>query len=284
MKENDLKTTLEQKLREKVLMAARAGDDRLMLADAIIGAALDGSRPLTPNERAALAQSPLTIRRLRQLSIERRRKAGAWTGSAGMLRAASGDAALDELVTDDSHWALHFLAHDGRWQVILKLAADAPFAPRLMREQPMLRVLDGGGAIILQGRLGGRRVQTAWPFETGRRLPAVRRALRGRTGDGAADDRHLQARERARGTPGAGMPARDDRCSRLHDPAGRGAVLIDQGGRAAQPTAAAWRGRGQTAYGFHPGPYGPTCCRSRRKSACACLVVDTPDPRVAQQR
>jgi hypothetical protein len=167
MKENELKTTLDRKLREQVLLARRVEGDRLMLADATITAALDGSRPLTPNEREALAQSPLTMRRLRQLSIERNAQASAWSGSAGMLRAASTDAALDELVTDDGHWALHFVAQGRGWQAILKLAADAPFARRLMREQPMLRVVDGGGAIILQGRLDADgECENAWPFET----------------------------------------------------------------------------------------------------------------------
>jgi hypothetical protein len=168
MKENDLKTTLDQKLREHVLLARRVEGDRLMLDDATIVAALDGSRPLTPNEREALAQSPLTMRRLRRLSINRTAQANAWTGSAGMLRAASTEAALDQLVTEDGHWTLHFIAQGGGWQVILKLAADAPFAARLMREQPMLRVVDGGGAIILQGRLDADgECENAWPFETG---------------------------------------------------------------------------------------------------------------------
>jgi hypothetical protein len=163
MKENDLKTTLDHKLREKVLLARRVEGDRLMLADDTIVAALDGSRPLTPNEREALAQSPLTMRRLRRLSIDR--GASAWSGSAGMLRAAATDAALEALVTDDGHWTLHFVGQGGGWQVILTLAADAPFAPRLMREQPMLRVVDGAAAVILQGRLDADgECENAWPF------------------------------------------------------------------------------------------------------------------------
>lgn len=153
---------LERKLRAQLLLARRVEGDRRMLADDVLDAALDGSRALTPNERAALAQSPLTMRRLRQRSICR---AAAWTGSAGMLRAASGNAALGELATDDGHWVLHFLPQAASWQVILKLAADAPFAPQLMREQPMLRVLDGAGAVILQGRLDADgECENAWPF------------------------------------------------------------------------------------------------------------------------
>jgi hypothetical protein len=161
-----------------------------MLADGVLAAALDGSRRLSVNERAALAQSPLTMRRLRQLFIERtalaqspqtmRRmrhssieRAGAartpraWQSSSGMLRAAAGGAALEKLVTDDNHWALHFLQNGASWQVVLTLAADAPFAPQLMREQPMLRVLDGGGGIILEGRLDADgECENAWPFDS----------------------------------------------------------------------------------------------------------------------
>ncbi len=169
MKENELTTPseLDRKLRAEVLLGRRVEGDRLMLADAVLAAALDGSRPLTANERAVLAQSPLTMRRLRQLTIDRANIARAWQGSTGMLRAAASEAALGELATDDNYWALHFLAQGAGWQVILKLAADAPFAPALMREQPMLRVLDGGGAIILQGRLDADgECENAWPFET----------------------------------------------------------------------------------------------------------------------
>jgi hypothetical protein len=161
-----LKSTSEtdRKLREQLLLSRRVEGDRLMLADAVLAAALDGSRPLSANERQALEQSPLTLRRFRQLAIERR---AAWTASRGMLRAASSGTALGQLITDDGHWGLHFVAQGSGWQVILKLAADAPFAPRLVREQPMLRVLDGGGAIILQGRLDADgECESAWPFET----------------------------------------------------------------------------------------------------------------------
>ncbi|MDL2355467.1 MAG: hypothetical protein QFF03_09440 [Pseudomonadota bacterium] len=165
MKENELTTSssLDRKLRAELLLGRRVAGDRLLLADAVLGAALDGSRPLTANERAALAASPLTLRRLRQLARDR----AAWSRSSGMLRAASGSAALLELATDDNCWSLHFVPQAGAWQVILKLAADAPFAPALMREQPMLRVIDGGGAILLQGRLDADgECETAWPFDS----------------------------------------------------------------------------------------------------------------------
>ncbi|WP_363505973.1 hypothetical protein [Burkholderia sp. LMU1-1-1.1] len=170
--EQDAKA-LDARLRERALLARAVPDDRLMLADTTLLAALDGSRVLTPNERQALAASPLTLRRFRQLSLERRAAVvpaandAQWSGSTGMLRAASTTAALEALVTDDNYWTLHFLPQDGGWQVILSLSAQAPFAARLLSEQPQLRVIDGGGAIVLQGRLDADgECERAWPFDT----------------------------------------------------------------------------------------------------------------------
>lgn len=186
------KVWLEARLRERLLLTRAVPGDRLMLADATLLAALDGSRALTPNERHALQQSPLTLRRLRQLSLQRRTAAqpeapdaqdaagpvsiapqpGAvdtfwqvssdqqptvadrgWQGSTGMLRAAASGTALTQLVTDDGHWTLDFVHNGQAWQVILALSPQAPFAAQLLRSQPLLRVVDGGGAIVLQGRL-----------------------------------------------------------------------------------------------------------------------------------
>ncbi len=179
MKENDLNSAqddLDARLREQLLLSRPAPGDRLMLADATLLAALDGTRALTPNERQALSSSPLTLRRFRQLSLERYAVAAqppqaandpVWTGSRGLLRAAATAEALESLVTDDGHWTLHFLPQDGGWQVILSLSAEAPFAAHLLRDQPQLRVIDGGGAIVLQGRLDADgECERAWPFAT----------------------------------------------------------------------------------------------------------------------
>jgi hypothetical protein len=159
MKENGMKRTmqLDRKLQEQVLAGRRVEGDHLMLADAVLLAALDGSRPLTANERAALEGSPLTTRRLRQLAIERRAgpKAAndeAWNGSAGMLRAADAGA-LARLVTDDGYWILHFSQEQDGWHIGLQLLACAPFTRRLLRERPMLSVRDACGTILLEGRL-----------------------------------------------------------------------------------------------------------------------------------
>lgn len=158
----------DRKLQERLLTARRVEGDRLMLPDPVIVAALDGSRALTDGERAALRASPLTLRRFKTLSQERR---GAlkreWQGSHGMLRAASDGAALAALATDDGHWALHFLEQDGGWRVILALDAAAPFAARLLDVRPLLRVIDGEGAIILQGSLDSDgECESAWPFDS----------------------------------------------------------------------------------------------------------------------
>ena len=169
-----MKTThaSDRELQEQLLLARRVDGDSLLLTDAVLRGALDGSRALDAGEVILLRQSPLTMRRFRQLSIERRASKAAandaqWLGSAGMLRAAAGTAALAELQTDDGHWRLHFLEHDGAWRLILLLDAAAPFAPRVLREQPMLRVVDGGGAILLQGRLDADgECESAWPFES----------------------------------------------------------------------------------------------------------------------
>jgi hypothetical protein len=195
MKENELTSAFDEqealvrRVQERALLTARPpADDRLMLADATMLAALDGSRVLTPNERAALAASPLTLRRFRHLSLLRQgtteqaavqppvqapsRAPAAndsqWTGSSGMLRAASTAVGmLETLVTDDNCWTLHFVEQDDGWQVILALSAQAPFAARLLSEQPLLRVIDGGGAIVLQGRLDADgECERAWPFPT----------------------------------------------------------------------------------------------------------------------
>jgi hypothetical protein len=158
----------DHKLRERLLLAPRVEGDRLVLADAVLRAALDGSRPLRPAERAALQASPLTTRRLRTLALERRAATAdtsTWQCSAGMLRAADSGQALAELATDDGHWRLHFVGSGAERRVILQLMPDAPFAARLLREGVLLRVLDGAGAELLAGRLDGDgELEGAWPL------------------------------------------------------------------------------------------------------------------------
>jgi hypothetical protein len=163
-------TALDRRLQEQLLAGRRVVGDRLLLADAVMQAALDGSRPLTANERVALEGSPLTLRRFRQLAIERRAPAraanDAWDGSEGMLRAAD-SGMLERLATDDGYWKLHFAAGAGGWRVILQLDASAPFAARLLAARPALCVTDGAGEAVLQGRLDADgECEASWPFES----------------------------------------------------------------------------------------------------------------------
>jgi len=161
----------QRRLEQAALLARRVEGDRLVLGDAVLAAALDGSRPLTAGERAALQASPLTLRRLRQLALERRAQAKPaandeeWQGSHGMLRAAS-SAGPTAPVSDDGWWTLHLLGHEGAWRLVLQLSAAAPFASRLLAARAPLRVLDGAGQVILEGRLDADgECEAAWPLK-----------------------------------------------------------------------------------------------------------------------
>jgi hypothetical protein len=78
-----------------------------------------------------------------------------------MLRAADSGMALDTLVTDDGAWRLHFV--EGR--VILQLDPQSPLAATLLRDGQLLRVRDGAGNTVLEGRLDSDgECEAAWPF------------------------------------------------------------------------------------------------------------------------
>lgn len=158
---------LDRKLQERLVTGRRVEGDRLVLADATLLAALDGSRPLAASERAALEASPLTARRLRRLALDRRACAAneaRWNASYGMLRAAD-SGALTRLATDDGWWALHFAGGEDEPRVILQLDAGAPFAASILREGAHVRVTDGEGALVLEGRLDADgECEGAWAF------------------------------------------------------------------------------------------------------------------------
>lgn len=163
-----MNNTTERKLQQALLLRSRPGEDQLAVADDALRAALDGSVPLSAAQLAALQASPLTLRRFRELALQRKRAQAAlgWHGSRGMLRAAASATELAVLATDDGCWSLHFVAQGASWQVILKLEAAAGFAAQLLARRPMLRVTDGGGAVLLQGRLDADgECERAWPFE-----------------------------------------------------------------------------------------------------------------------
>jgi hypothetical protein len=156
--------TTSRRLQEALLLDRRRPGDRLMLDDATLAAALDGSRPLTAGERAALQASPLTARRLRHLALARRAAAVTWRGSRGVLRAAS-SGTLGALVTEDGWWTLHFIHTGAGWRTVLQLAPQAPFAEALLVARAPLRVVDGAGATILAAQLDADgECEAPWPF------------------------------------------------------------------------------------------------------------------------
>jgi hypothetical protein len=165
----DVDGVLERRLQEALVLGRRFDGDRLVLDDATLLAALDGSRPLTAGERSALQDSPLTARRLRHLALARRAQArgtsqSGWEGSRGMLRAASAGA-IDALRTDDGWWTLHLVGEGGAWRAILQLAPEAPFAQALLAARTRVLVRDGAGEAILAGPLDlDGECEAAWPF------------------------------------------------------------------------------------------------------------------------
>lgn len=170
-------TDLDRKLQASLLAGRRVEGDRLALADEVLLGALDGSRPLSVGERTALQASPLTARRLRMLAQQRsqqdsqqqsRRRAPqagtGWRGSVGVLRAADGGAAFQAIVTEDGAWKLHVVG--GR--VILQLDPASAWAPALLSAGQALRVCDGGGNTVLEGRLDpDGECEGPWPFAQG---------------------------------------------------------------------------------------------------------------------
>ena len=171
--DNDMKQNLAQKLDLSLVLGRSRDDDRLMLEDQVLLAALDGSRPLLPEERDALQKSPLTLMRFRQLALQARaRKSGAandeqWQRSLGMLRAAASGDVLLTLRSDDHYWKLDFVPDDDGWQFILALDANAPFANQLLQEPKWLRVLDGDNGLLLEGQLDADgECEVRWPLNT----------------------------------------------------------------------------------------------------------------------
>ncbi|HWJ96367.1 MAG TPA: hypothetical protein VNT33_16680 [Telluria sp.] len=154
-------TDLDRKLQERMLLTPRAGDC-LVLGDSTLRAALDGTRPLTGGERSALEGSPLTLRRLRHLALERRDASRVpRLESAGMLRAADSGSALDRIATDDGLWTLHF---DGG-KVILQLSPEAPFAAQVLAGRATVSVVDAAWNLVLQGSLDADgECERSWPF------------------------------------------------------------------------------------------------------------------------
>lgn len=138
--------------------------DYLVLDDATLRAALDNSRPLLRTEWQALLDSPLTLRRARELAHEAKaRHAGralapaandeAFERSTTLLRVAYGLDPAPTLTSDDGRWRLSFGRDGPRWHVVLSLNPSDRFADVWLQARPTVALLDGAGATLLLGEL-----------------------------------------------------------------------------------------------------------------------------------
>ncbi len=172
--QQDRSQKLAQRLDLSAILNQVREDDRVMLDDHLLLAALDGSRPLSSQERELLQKSPQTLLRFRQLALQARarKNSGAandaqWQSSMGSLAGVHpvGDEAGSRLQSDDQYWCLRFVPDEIGWQLTLVLNEQAPFALQIKQSGCALRVLDGKGAILLEGQLDiGGECEARWPF------------------------------------------------------------------------------------------------------------------------
>jgi hypothetical protein len=174
--QQDRNQKLAQKLDLSVILNRSREDDRVMLDDHLLLAALDGSRPLNGDERQLLQQSPQTLLRFRQLALQARARKNAgvandaqWQSSMGCLRETdAGPRQLSpRLQSDDQYWSLQFVADEVGWQLILSLSDAAPFAHQIKQASSNVRLLDGAGAVLLEGALDIEgECEVRWPYFT----------------------------------------------------------------------------------------------------------------------
>lgn len=174
--QQDRNQKLAQKLDLSAILNRSRDDDRVMLDDHLLLAALDGSRPLNGDERELLQQSPQTLLRFRQLALQARarKNAGAandaqWQSSMGCVRDSDEGSrpVLQRLKSDDQYWSLQFIADEVGWQLILSLSDAAPFAQQIKQAGSNVRLIDGAGAILLEGSLDIEgECEVRWPYFT----------------------------------------------------------------------------------------------------------------------
>lgn len=179
-----LPSSLMQSLAIKAIAQQFKSDDWLVLSDANLIAALDGTEPLSAVEWAGVLDSPLTLRRIQnlanQLAREARGKSASntaastspsaandsyWHHSQGLLLAAATDEPAPTLTTSDGLWSLIFLNATSAsqppalaqphpsWQVVLKLNLTDAVGLTIVAKAPEVAVLDGSGATLLIGTL-----------------------------------------------------------------------------------------------------------------------------------
>lgn len=172
--QQDRSQKLAQKLDLSAILNQDREDDRVMLDDHLLLAALDGSRPLSSQERDILQKSPQTLLRFRQLALQARarKNSGAandaqWQSSMGCLGEGTivRDALGSRLQSDDQYWCLLFVPDEVGWQLTLTLNHHAALAVQIKQSGYALRVLDGAGNVLLEGQLDmDGTCEGRWPF------------------------------------------------------------------------------------------------------------------------
>lgn len=179
----DFTSTLQDRLALHTMMQTHKPGDHLVLADPVLNAALDGSRPLRQSEWQALLGSALTLRRMQVLEAQRQARAGLAGGAATTLRPAANDAAWRPSHTllraaagadlsrftqgsDDGRWMLYALKTGADTRLVLKLQPEAEHADLWLAARPEVAVLDGEGNTLLLGALDeDGELQGPWVHE-----------------------------------------------------------------------------------------------------------------------
>lgn len=164
-------------LLNKALINHYKEDDWLVLSDASLTAALNGSDPLTREEYAALLRSPMTLRRMTVLysgmkgvqetpePLVAANDAEFWADSRFVLRAADseGDSGWAELTSESGLWRLRLSPAGRGWMLTLELLAKAHPTAASLLEGRRVALVDGQGRTLLEGALDADgRLQDDW--------------------------------------------------------------------------------------------------------------------------
>lgn len=154
---------LDLHLQQALLTGGEREHDRLQLSDAVLQAALNGSRPLRAQELRVLKSSPLTMRRFKLLARQAR-QAGVFQ-SHGQLLAASSEADSFHLQSTDQCWQLQFFRQQQSWRMVLRLLPEAGLDWQQKVWHSLIQVCASDGSPLLRGRLDqDGELEQAWPY------------------------------------------------------------------------------------------------------------------------
>lgn len=163
----------------ELLMKRRKFDDRLVLPDDLLEAAMDGRASLSPLQLDALLDSPLTLRRYAVLQAMRAERSLAandeafWQGSCILRRAADGGGARSRVdhLSENGHWQLSFqpMGQTG-WLLSLTLLHPERAPAALSAGLQAVELVDGCGKVWCSGPLDpdadeGPGIDMAWEGE-----------------------------------------------------------------------------------------------------------------------